>query len=98
MDNFKTRTVKKGPPTPPSPNFVTHHKANAEHYTAHLFISQYEQVDWLTGCGTARQLYHWWPFTVFEVWNKHGFSDLNYLSSMQENTQNYKLMCTVIYS
>ena len=30
MDNFKIRIANKGAPTPPLPNFVAHHKANAE--------------------------------------------------------------------
>ena len=99
MDNFKIRIVKKGAPTPPLLIFVVQHKANAE-YTRHLFISQHEQVDWLAGCGAAHKLYCWRLSFLFsdkhEVWNKHGFLDLNYLSSAQQNTQNNKPMCTDI--
>jgi len=42
MDNFKIKIENKGAPTPPLPNFVTHHKANSEQYTRHLSISQHE--------------------------------------------------------
>jgi len=42
MDNIKIRIVNKGAHIPPLPNFIAHHKANAEQYTRHLFISQHE--------------------------------------------------------
>ena len=32
------------------------------------------------------------------VWTKHGFLDLNHLPYAQQNTQNQKPMCLVIYS
>ena len=77
----KLRTVNSGQPTKPSPNLMTHLKANTEQYTRHFYISHYEKFDWLRGCEIVNFIIG--PVYFF-LTNVKGFSDLNNLSSAQQ--------------
>lgn len=83
----KLEVVRKGRPKPPLPNLVSEHKGKKDCYIRHFSISQYESVEWLTGCPDSNKLFCW-PCLLFSreksSWNKHGFSDLNHLSVGQQ--------------
>jgi len=65
----KLRTVNSGRPTPPLPNFITHHNTKTEQCTRHFCIWQYGKVDWHAACNTANKLCCW--SCVLLLRNKH---------------------------
>jgi len=68
----KLRTVNKGRPTPPLLSLITHHKSKTEQYTRNFFISQYEKIDWLTGCETTNFIVS--PVYMFLTNMKYGIN------------------------
>lgn len=85
--NYETKfkIVSDGKPKPPLDNLVSKHRDKKTEYTRHFSTSQYEKVEWLTGCQLRCKLFCW-PCLLFSrescVWNKQGFSDLNHLTFM----------------
>ncbi|XP_071535018.1 zinc finger MYM-type protein 1-like [Panulirus ornatus] len=83
----KLKVVEEGKPCPALPNLLSKHKDKKSEYMRHFSISQYETVEWMTGCEKRSRLFCW-PCLLFSkengVWNKHGFSDLNHLTTAQQ--------------
>jgi hypothetical protein len=48
--------VKEGKPCPPLPNLLCQHKDAKTEYTRHFSVSQYDTVEWLTGCEVQSRL------------------------------------------
>jgi hypothetical protein len=76
--------VEEGKPRPPLPNLLCKHKDAKTEYTRHFSVSQYDTVEWLTGCEVQSRLFCW-PSLLFSkengVWNQHKCSDLNHLAA-----------------
>ena len=79
----KLKIVSDGKPKPALDNLVCKHKGKKSEYTRYFSTSQYEKVEWLSGCQLRCKLFCW-PCLLFSrescVWNKQGFSDLNHLT------------------
>lgn len=81
------KIMERGKPRPPLPNLICIHKDKKGEYTRRFSPSQYESVEWMTGCDFRSKLYCW-PCLLFctetGVWNEQGFTDLNHLTAAQQ--------------
>jgi hypothetical protein len=91
----KLSIISNGKPTPELPLLKTVHKTKTEVYTRHFSTAQYKTVEWLTGCEKRNKSFCWHCFLISSegsVWSRHGFNDLNHLSTAtqrHEKTKNH---------
>lgn len=84
--NKKLDIITTGRPKPELKNLTSIKKCKQgkQDYMRHFLLSNYEKIEWLTGCSKLNKLFCW-PCLLFgmekNVWNKSGFSDLNHFST-----------------
>lgn len=81
----KMQIWMNGRPTPLLANLVTEkkHKCDRKSYTRHFMHSNYDKLEWITGCANLNKLFCW-PCLLFSkvknIWTKGGYADLNHFS------------------
>lgn len=78
----KLTILKLGKPKPALDITSKHKDKNCE-YIRHFSASNYESIEWLTGCEVRQKLFCFICMlfsTENGVWNKNGYNDLNHLT------------------